>query len=137
MVIKKVIIIFIIICCALKSEAQLYKLLNLTEQEVRKEVTKYHFVDRREHDFNITLTFKNRAKEIEFYCVFYFGLDKCGSVRSFESIKNLNKVKKKLDKQFTIIGSNRWRSKEGVFEVYININDDKMLISYSRGFSTY
>lgn len=134
---KKILIIAFFLCASLSSKAQYFKLLNLTEKQVKAKVTEFPIVSRdsSEHEFVSYLTFRNKDSEIQMVTYFFGG--NCYLIKEFKSLESLKLVINSADKLFNRNGENRWRSKDSTFEVSILKTPERIVTSYSRGISTY
>lgn len=133
----KVFIVTILVCYSFNLKAQYYKLINLTEKQIKEKVVEFPIVirDSSEHEFVPFLIFKNKDNEIKL--AVYFFSNKCYLVKEFKSSNSINSIISSADLEFNKIAENRWRSKENTFEVSLLINPDQVMIEYIRGISSY
>lgn len=122
---------------SISASGQHYKLLNLSEKQVRDEVRNYHLVirDSSEHEFTTTLIFKDKNNEVQLRLNFFGG--KSYQVDYFSAKESLDSAIKTADKLYDKIGNNYWRDKDRKFEVRIFSTQDKVITSYNRGVSDY
>lgn len=136
--IKKTIpLVVMLFCISISANGQHYKLLNLSEKQVREAVRNYHTVirDSSEHEFTTTLIFKNKNNDVKLLLNFFGG--KSYQVDYFSPKDSLDSAIKIADKLYDRIGDNYWRDKGRIFEVRILSVQDKIIISYNRGVSNY
>jgi hypothetical protein len=130
-------LVVLFFCISISATGQHYKLLNLSEEQVRDEVRNYNSVirDSSEHEFATTLIFKNKNNEVQLRLNFFGG--KSYQVDCFSPKESLGSAIKAADKLYDRIGDNYWRDKDRKFEVRIFSTHDKVITSYNRGVSTY
>ncbi len=138
MAFTKTFVITLLLFISLSSKAQYYKLLNLTEKQVREKVTEFPFVtrDSSKHEFVTYLTFKNKNNEIQLVCYFFFD-SKCYLIYNYSKKESYESTVDWANKSFNQISENRWRSKDNTFEISIHSLPEKVATIFSRGISRY
>jgi len=133
----KAFVIILLLFISLSSKAQYYKLLNLTEQQVREKVNEFPFVSRdsSKHEFVPFLTFKNKNNEVQLVCAFF--ANKCYLIYHYSKKELFESITSLADKSFNRISDNRWRSKDNTFEISISSLPDKVVTIFSSGISRY
>ncbi|GHA72223.1 hypothetical protein [Pontibacter akesuensis] len=132
-----ILLVVLFFCITISANGQHYKLLNLSEKQVRDEVRNYHSVirDSSEHEFATTLIFKDKNNEVQLRLNFFGG--KSYQVECFSAKESFDSAIKTADKLYDKIGDNYWRDKDKKFEVRIFSIQDKVITSYNRGVSRY
>lgn len=125
----------LLIFISLSSKAQYYKLLNLTEKQIREKITEFPIVtrDSSEHEFVPFLEFKNKNNETQLICVFFS--KKCYLIKQFTKPESFDSIVNLANKQFVKIGKERWKNKENTFEVTMTAYPEKVITRFSWGIS--
>ena len=132
---SKIFAVTLLIFISISSKAQYYKMLNLTEKQIREKITEFPIVtrDSSEHEFVPFLVFKNKNNETQLVC--YFFSKKCYLIKRFTKLESFDSIVNLANKQFVKIGKERWKNKENTFEVSILVTPDKVVTHFSRGIS--